>query len=178
MSLHNFSNMAARYLVAGLISITVAGCFQPLHGRSDAGNSISTKLALIDVKTIQDKLGQERIGYYVQQELKFDLDNGTSLSKIYKLEMTLNETLQSPIVDTATGRANSATLSADVTYTLKDIETDKVMTTGLATASATYDRNPQRFASLRAARDAEIRISKVISDQIKIRISAYFKSNQ
>ena len=46
-------------------------------------------------------------------------------------------------------------------------------TSAFSTAStATYDRSIQRFASQRAARDAEIRLSKVLADQIKTRIAS------
>jgi hypothetical protein len=36
--------------------------------------------------------------------------------------------------------------------------------------SPTYDRSVQRFASVRAAREAEIRLAKVLADQIKTRM--------
>jgi LPS-assembly lipoprotein len=39
--------------------------------------------------------------------------------------------------------------------------------------SASYDRFPQRFASVRAARDAEIRVAKLLADQIRTRVAAH-----
>lgn len=172
MSLLDSQAKFTRGLFVVLLAASTAGCFQPMHSSIGRSGSVSDKLAAVDVLPIKDKLGQERIGYYVHQELRFDLDGKIPAEKRYKLEMTLTETLQSPIVDTATGRANAATITGDVTYTLK--EADTVLTSGKATSSATYDRNPQRFASIRGARDAEIRIAKQIADQIRSRLSAYF----
>ena len=38
--------------------------------------------------------------------------------------------------------------------------------------TASYDRTSQRFANIRAARDAEIRDAKALADQIRTRIMA------
>jgi LPS-assembly lipoprotein len=37
---------------------------------------------------------------------------------------------------------------------------------------ASYDRSSQRFANIRAARDAEIRDTRVLAEQIKTRLAA------
>lgn len=57
-------------------------------------------------------------------------------------------------------------------YSLESLDGGRVITDGVATATATYDRSVQRFASQRAARDAEIRLAKVLSEQIKTRIAS------
>ena len=44
---------------------------------------------------------------------------------------------------------------------------------GTAVASAAIDRLSQRFAALRANRDARIRVAKALSDIIQTRIGAY-----
>ncbi len=38
-------------------------------------------------------------------------------------------------------------------------------------AMASYDRDAQRFANIRAARDAEIRAAKTLADQIRTRLA-------
>ncbi len=57
-------------------------------------------------------------------------------------------------------------------YALESVDGRRVITEGVATSTATYDRSIQRFASLRAARDAEIRLAKVLAEQIKTRIAS------
>ena len=48
----------------------------------------------------------------------------------------------------------------------------KTLASGTAKGAASYDRFQQRFASVRAARDGEIRIAKMISSEIKTRLAA------
>lgn len=166
-------NRAARWIVAAVLALPAAGCFTPMYGSSLTSPAPQNVLAAIEVMPVQDRLGQERIGYYVHQELRFELDGGAgTMPKRYRLEMTVNESLQSPVVDTSTGRANSGILTGEVNYQLKEIGKDGVVASGRAVASASYDRNPQRFASLRAARDAEIRLAKQLADQIRTRLAA------
>jgi len=59
-----------------------------------------------------------------------------------------------------------------VKYSLENLDGTKIVTEGVATSTATYDRSVQRFASLRAARDAEIRLASVLADQIKTRLAS------
>jgi LPS-assembly lipoprotein len=47
-----------------------------------------------------------------------------------------------------------------------------VVTQGTATGTTSYDRFPQRFANVRAARDAEIRLAKLLAEQVKTRLAA------
>ena len=71
-----------------------------------------------------------------------------------------------------TGLAQSATITGDLTFTLTSLDDKKVISTGTATAQATYDRFNQRFATVRAARDAEIRLAKTLAEQVKTRLAA------
>ena len=89
----------------------------------------------------------------------------------YKLALSFTSRLDLPIVDTATGRAQSATLVGDVSYRLTDLKGSPVVTTGKVQGSASYERNVQRFATVRAARDAEIRLARVLADEIRTRIA-------
>jgi LPS-assembly lipoprotein len=167
------SRRLAQPLLAGLIVLGVSACFRPLYGPTASGASMQSMLAAVDVAPITAPLGQERVTHYLRSELVFDLDgSGQRHPKHYKLTVAVAERLQTPIVDTVSGRAESATLVVNADYTLATLDGTRVITKGIATASATYDRNPQRFASVRAARDAEIRVAKLLSDQIKSRLAA------
>ena len=159
-----------------ILSTGLSGCFRPLYGPSvNGGASVAQELAAVDIKQIQDRLGQERIGHYVRQELVFEFEGGTKgTPKRYSLELGVKQRIQTAIVDTISGRADSATLVSEVTYTLRPFGSDQTIASGKAESSASYDRNPQRFASIRAARDAEIRVSKQLAEQIRNRLAAYF----
>ena len=93
-----------------------------------------------------------------------------SVPKSYVLNLSYAQTLSTPVVDTASGRALSATLTGNLTYTLRQGST--IVTTGVATSLTTYDRFEQRFATVRAARDAEIRLARELAGQVRTRLQA------
>jgi LPS-assembly lipoprotein len=164
---------AIRLAVTAFLALGLAACFQPLHGPTVAGGRVSDMLAAIEVTPVLSAPGQERVTHYLRSELVFDLDgSGQPRPKQYKLTVSVSERIATPIIDAVSGRADSATLIANATYSLSSLDGTRVITSGSATSSASYDRHAQRFASVRAARDAEIRIAKLLSEQIKTRIAA------
>ncbi|KAB1075799.1 LPS assembly lipoprotein LptE [Methylobacterium planeticum] len=164
---------AAKLALAASLCLNLTACFRPLYGPTASGAPMGALLASIQVDDIAMAQGQERIGHYLRSELIFDLDgSGQPSAKRYKLKMQGSEALQTPIVSSQTGRAEAGTIVANVKFTLENLEGTKIITEGVATSTATYDRSVQRFASLRAARDAEIRLAKVLAEQIKTRIAS------
>ena len=114
-----------------------------------------------------------RAGGGPRSELIFALDgSGQPGPKRYRLKLQGSESVQTPIVSTTTGRAEAGTIVGVVKYSLENLDGTKIVTEGVATSTATYDRSVQRFASLRAARDAEIRLASVLADQIKTRLAS------
>ena len=158
-------------LAALAAALPLGGCFQPLYGEASIGGG-SVEAALRDI--VVDPV-PERIGHYIVQELGFALNGSGEAGKArYRLSMTVREQVQATIVNTATGSASAATVLVDVDFKLVTVDGGKVVIAGKAYGSASYDRNSQRFASLRAARDAEIRIAKTIADQMRTRLAARF----
>ena len=150
----------------GLAS-SLAGCFHPMYG-GVAGSQLRDKLAAIKVDPISD-----RVGHYLGNELMFDLNGtGSDIPPVYRLTVTLAERVQTPLVDTYSGRATAGTVVIDATYRLTNIADGKLITQGIAFTAASYDRTSQRFADMRAARDAEIRDAKTLADQIQTRVAA------
>ncbi|MDQ0519880.1 LPS assembly lipoprotein LptE [Methylobacterium gregans] len=165
--------ITSRLACAGALVLGLSACFRPLYGPTASGESMGALLAAIQVDEINMAQGQERLGHYLRSELIFDLDgSGQPAPKRYRLKMQGSETIQTPIVSTQTGRAEAGTIVGSVRYSLESLDGLKVITEGVATSTATYDRSIQRFASQRAARDAEIRLSKVLAEQIKTRIAS------
>lgn len=161
---------ALRLLLAAALPVALGGCLRPMYGPDTSGASIVTKLEGIIVDDVPD-----RLGHYLVQEVRFQLDgSGGDTKPVYRLAMTATETVQSSIVNTSTGRATAATIIVRVNYTLTEIATAKVLLSQSAYTTASYERGPQRFESVRAARDAEIRAAKQLADQIRTRLSAWF----
>lgn len=150
--------------LAGLLFLS--GCFQPLYGSLDG--QINAELQSIAIDPIPD-----RIGHYLGNELVFAFNGtGSQVTPKYRLAVFIAEKVQTPLVDTFAGRASAATVYVEATYKLFAVGNSLLITDGVATSIASYDRTVQRFANLRAARDAEIRNAKALADQIRLRISA------
>jgi LPS-assembly lipoprotein len=164
-------NRRALLALAGLAALALGGCFKPLYGEGTAsvtGGSVRSALSGIEVATIPD-----RIGHYLRNELAFELDGtGSATSKQFVLNVKVTESLDVASVDYSTGRADSAILVANATWVLSNKATGQEVTKGTSVARATYERSIQRFATVRAARDAQIRAAKALSELIRNRIAA------
>jgi LPS-assembly lipoprotein len=157
-----------RGLVALLAALALSGCIQPLYGPLGADAPLAAELQAIAVDDIP-----ERVGHYVKNELVFAFNGtGSEVAPRYRLTVTLSERVQTPILDTVTGRATSATVIVDAKYKLVTIPGNVTIVDSVAFGVASYDRFSNRFANVRAARDAEIRDAKGVADQIRTRVAA------
>ncbi|QRM29642.1 LPS assembly lipoprotein LptE [Microvirga sp. VF16] len=172
MSSLKFKALAHVALVAGL-SLGLSACFRPLHGPTVSGQSLQTVLASIDVPEIEWPPALANTGHYLRSEMIYALNgSGSDTPKKYNLKMSMRESQSSPVVDSETGTASSVIVGGTLTYTLTSLDGKTVVTQGVATSSTSFDRFPQRFANIRAARDAEIRLAKDLAQQVKTRLSA------
>lgn len=156
-------------LLALSAAFPLAGCVEPLYGVSGGldNSPLASELQAIEVDEIPG-----RIGHYVRNELIYGFNGtGSTVQPRYRLSVTLRERVQTPILDTVTGRATSATVVADADYRLVAWPQNVEITKGTAFNIASYDRFSNRFANVRAARDAEIRDAKVIADSIRTRVA-------
>ena len=152
----------ARAVSACVMMLSLAGCIHPLYGK----NGVNAQLAQIEVAPIPD-----RIGHYLAEELKFQTDGSGEPPPVrYRLNINVTESVLGLIVNLHSSTSDSASVTLTVTYTLTEIATSKQITTGTITANSSYDRSEQRFANVRAARDAEIRAANVAADQIRTRL--------
>ena len=164
-------------VIAIALSLALAGCFRPLYGPTASGERVQDVLASIEVGKVSSPPGQERIGHYIRSELIFDLDgSGTPSPKKYRLALDAAETIQPISVDSRTGRADAALLNGTVKFALTSFD-GRTLVAGTARANATYYRDQQRFAAVRAARDADIRVAKLLADDIKNRLAAHFATS-
>jgi LPS-assembly lipoprotein len=90
--------------------------------------------------------------------------------------VTFTQSCQTRLVDTVTGRATSNSLSERANYKLLAAEGGAAVTEGYVISLADYDRGSNRFANVRAARDAEIRNAKAMADQIRTRLASTLAS--
>ncbi|MFC0220723.1 LPS assembly lipoprotein LptE [Pseudochelatococcus lubricantis] len=168
-----------RVAVAMLAVALLGGCFRPLYGVSANGPSVQEQLAAIELATVDPgNRDHNRLAYYLQSELGYRLTGGSpdAATKRFRLEAKVSESVSSTIVNTSTGNAEAALLTGTAEFKLLPAGGGDPVMSATAVASSAYDRTPQRFASLRAARDAQIRVAKALADQIHTRLAAKFAS--
>ena len=99
----------------------------------------------------------DRLGHYLGNDLIFALNGtGSQVPPKYHLIVTLAETSNTPLIDTVTGYPTSSTVMVTATYRLVPVGATEPILKGTASVAASYDRTSNRFADIRAARDAEI----------------------
>lgn len=159
------SRLAAAALLAGAAA-GLAGCATPLY--AGRGGALGADLKAIAVDPVPDNLG-----HFLRDDLLTDL-NGTGARPAprYRLQLKSSERVQTALIDITTQRAQNASVVTDVTWTLLPIDGGPPIATGKATSFASYDRSEQRFANIRAARDAEVRDARALADQITTQIAS------
>lgn len=154
--------------VALLAALALSGCIRPLYGPLSEGGDVAAEMQAIAVDPIPN-----RLGHYLGNELIFAFNGtGSQVPPKYRLTVTATENVQTPLLDTVTGYPSAATVVVNADYLLVPVQGGEPIAKGRVTAVASYDRTSQRFANLRAARDASIRNAKTLADQIRTRIAA------
>jgi LPS-assembly lipoprotein len=163
----------ARVFAALALSLTLAGCFQPMYGEA-AHPGLVRAMREVEVAPIPD-----RIGHYLADDLISRMNgSGQTPAPRYKLTIKLSQSTTTPTIESQIQTADAATVTGTALFSLTQIDGGKVLYVGSATNSAVYDRTLQSFADLRAARDAELRVAKSLADEIELRVAgALSKSN-
>lgn len=169
-----------RFAFACVAALALGAC-QPLHSRSgpvttvgadSAAINSAPSLAAIDILPIDG-----RVGLKIRNDLRFALTGGGEpiTPPLYRLDITVQVLqAQRAIVDPYTDRAELETAGVDAAYTLVQVGTGVPVLSGNAFGRATFTRNRQRFASVRAERDAEDRASRMVVEQIRAKLLAHF----
>jgi LPS-assembly lipoprotein len=162
-----------RLAAIGLLALALGGCFQPMYGESPILGRASLRDALRDVEiaAIDGRVGQE-----LRNDIIFALTggDGNPAGAPYRLNLTVSTGNLNPIVDSNTRIPLIDIVTLNVTYRLFDVAANKTVLSDSALARVTVDRSMQRFARVRAVRDAENRAAKTVAEQIRSRLASYF----
>jgi LPS-assembly lipoprotein len=169
----------AAVLVFGTLT---AACFHPLYGdqKLAAGDSVRDKLAAVEVGAIPAGNGkpEARLAVELRNQLMSDFNNGAPASApLYQLNViSLTTGIQTVIVDVASGRPETQVSAVNVSFTLTEIATGKVVLRSSTFGRASFDipGSAQRFAQQRAWLNAEDRAVTSISDNIRNRLASFF----
>jgi LPS-assembly lipoprotein len=153
-----------KVLIVGVAALGLAGCFQPLHGGA-LSHSAAT-LAQIEVAPIAGHLGHQ-----LKSELDFLLSNGSPPDQpVFRLTVRPTVATSAVIVDGAGGRPQTLTYNATASFQLISVKDGSSVSVGTVSSVLSIDRTQQRFATVRALRDADIRAARVLADQIRARL--------
>jgi LPS-assembly lipoprotein len=181
-----FDNSAASRLVIRLAVVIAVGaltaaCFQPLYGNQavSAGDSVRDQLSAIDIPELKVQNGtpDARLAVAVRNALLYDFNGGTiANAPAYRLVINLGSNRTVVIVDVSSGRPDTQVEGINASFTLIEIATQKVVLSATTFARASFDipGSAQRFASQRAARNAEDRAVQVLAQNIRNRLASYF----
>ncbi|KRE06049.1 hypothetical protein ASE61_25390 [Bosea sp. Root670] len=166
--------LSRRFLLAAVLTVAglAGGCFQPLYSdytTSTMGGSVKTALRGIEIPEIKGL-----IGHYFRNELVYELDGSgdPDAPRTSKLEASVAESVEVVTVDYANGRADSAVLVATISWKLTRNGTAEVLASGTNSVRVPYERSSQRFATVRAARDAQVRAAKNLATIVRGQIAA------
>jgi LPS-assembly lipoprotein len=171
----------ARLIAPFAAACLLAGCFQPLYGDHSigAGPNIKAAMATVDVSQIPAPSGspEARIAVDVRNALLFRLNDGSNPTlPAYRLNITMQSTRLSVIVDLRSARPELENYGLNVAYNMVDLKTGKTVFADQTFARVSYDipGQEQRFARARGLRDAENRAGQVIADAIRTRLASFF----
>lgn len=163
-----WSPRALARLVAILALAALAGCFRPMYGQIGDGPAVIDELARITIAPIEGRVGQK-----VRNELVYAFSAGAADDAPYSLAISLRETTEDMMLR-RTSDPITTIYDLRANFTLIDVASGKVLHGGSAVARASYDRGTQIFANERALLNAQNRAAKVIADNVKTRVAAYF----
>jgi LPS-assembly lipoprotein len=158
--------MSRTWLIGPLAALAVclAGCgFTPLYGAP----GVAPRLSRIAVTAPAG-----RVGYLLRENLDDALGRDKTAPADYRLDMTLAET-RGPRGLTRTDVADYYDVGLTVHYSLVDVGTGKVVSTGSVASQVSYDDSGQAYADIAAAQDADARIAADAARRIEIRIAAW-----
>jgi LPS-assembly lipoprotein len=159
----------------GLAAAGLAACTEgprPLYGKA---TGTVPAMRSIDVGSVSGRVGQQ-----VRNELVFGLYGGAGDVEgkpVYRLELTVTS------IDNAVGVERYRNLPSayveriTATYALVDIASGATVTSGTSFAQAAYDYSPQRYADVRAKRDAENRVATVVAGDIRNKLAVFFATH-
>jgi LPS-assembly lipoprotein len=168
-------------LVLGAAGL-LAGCFEPLYGRSApsaGGDSVADKLAEVLIPPIPVHQGtpQARLAVDLRNALQFDFNGAAgAVSPTHRLDIVVTPTNMTVLLDPVTGVPTNGVGGLNATYKLVEIATGKVVLSDSTFAHVDYDMPgpQQRFASQSAQLNAGDQAVKVAADAIRNRLASYF----
>ena len=168
------SDLSRRGLMLAMAASLLAACqVRPVYapiGSSAAGDrpAVAAELASIAIEAQTDRVGQT-----LMNELIFQLRGGGALvAPKYRLHLILTTRVSDLAIRAREDIPVARLLSLTATYTLTEIASGRVITSDNVYTTASYDTSSQRYANVRAERDAGDRAARTAAADIRLRLSS------
>lgn len=158
----------SRAVLLSALLLTAACGFEPLYGSKD-GKSPTDDLAGTRINIIADRTGQQ-----LRNNLLEELTpKGATAPQNYQLEVKLNENLNQIAIakDDTTSRASIEIIA---TFALAKIQDNTPLYQGVSRITMSYNITTSGFATVSAEADARRRGVRVIAEDMKLQLAAYF----
>jgi LPS-assembly lipoprotein len=162
-------------LVALAAALALGGCsdVRPLYGTTATGETTAARIATIDLK-----LADSRIGQRVRNELVFAFyGGGEPAEPRYRLNLRVNDSSIPVGIERTESTPAAYLVQLNATFTLTDVASGATILSGTSFANASYDFSQQRFANVRAQRDAENRAANQIAADIRTKVVAWLATH-
>ncbi|WP_108662028.1 LPS assembly lipoprotein LptE [Acuticoccus kandeliae] len=167
-----------RLASAALLGLALAGCqVRPLYLDASTGGPLSP---VPDLRAIVIDPPRNYTEQVLRNELLFLFrgDGGQADEERYRLRVLVSRGTDPLAVQLEEDLPAAVLVTIDSTFILTEIATQKTLLTGSSTATASYDFSSQRFANVRAERDASARAARTMAEQISARVAAYFAAKR
>lgn len=165
------------------LGLSLTACqVRPLYGTApsvgalDQSDTVQTHLAAVEIDSISSSNGVDKDARReLYNELTFLFERGAGTpDKRYRLEILMDQATAEVGVEQLADVPAAYTMTVNTSFVLVDKETDTTLMTGKSFATASYDFSNQRFANIRAKRDAGQRAARVVAADIQARVAGYF----
>lgn len=187
------ARLLARLALVCALAGGLAGCFQPLYAENSTvgGPALMDKFRDVEVVQIQGRLGND-----LRNDLIFALTGGEGNPKGAPLQLiiSVDTSTTTALVNSSSGLPENQIVRVVANWRLvkaedmvkpagppprpgdskKAPDTRKPLAQGVASGTATIDTSDQRFANYSAGIDAEKRAARIVADQVKAQLAAYF----
>jgi len=142
----------------------LAGCgFTPLY----AENGVSPGLSAIQVVTPEG-----RVGFLLREDLDDELAHDKSVPAVWRLNMDVGQA-RAPRGLREDNTAERYEVQVTVKYTLTEVATGKVATTGTVTSEVSYDAADQPYAGIAAREDTQRRAASDAARRVRLALSTW-----
>ena len=164
-----------RTLAAALLCLAaLAGCqVRPLYGEGPAASAAAAGSVIPDMKRIAVTTQTDRVAQELMNQLIFALRGGAALEDpAYRVDLIVATRKSELAIQVREEVPTANLITLTTTYTLTETASGAVLAAETLTTTASYDFSSQRFANLRAERDAENRAAELAALDIRTRIAA------